>query len=80
MERFAAAGQDLVGIGLMAHVPDDLVLRRVIDVVQGHGQLDGPQARSQVAGVGAQFRDHEVAQLAGQHFEFGQGEFAQVGR
>lgn len=80
MERFAAAGQDLVGIGLMTHVPDDLVLRRVIDVVQGHGQLDGPQARSQVAGVGAQFRDHEVAQLAGQHFEFGQGEFAQVGR
>ena len=36
----APAGEDLVGIGLVAYVPDQLVARGREHVVQGHGQLD----------------------------------------
>src|SRR5712691_4623114 len=41
--RFAAAGENLVRIGLVSHVPDDAVVRRVEYVVQRDGQLDRPQ-------------------------------------
>jgi hypothetical protein len=50
----AAAGQDLVRIGLVADVPDESVARRVEDVVQGDSQLDHAQARAEVA---ARYRD-----------------------
>ena len=64
----APAGEDLVGIGLMTHVPDQTVRRRVINVVQRDGQLDHTEAgtevstgdRSGIDGLGAQF----VGQLA----------------
>src|SRR2546427_6603873 len=43
--RVAPAGEDLVRIGLVADVPDDTVLGRLEDVVQGDRQLDGAQIR-----------------------------------
>ena len=46
---FPAARQDFVGIGLVAHIPDDAIFRRVEAVVQGEGQLHDPQARAEVA-------------------------------
>ena len=45
----AAAGEDLVRIGLVADVPDDAVVRRVEDVVQRDRQLDRAEVRRQVA-------------------------------
>ena len=36
----AAAGDDLVRIGLMADVPDETILRGVEHVVERNGQLD----------------------------------------
>ena len=44
----APAGQHLVRIGLVAHVPDEAVVRRVEDVVQRDRQLD----RAEVATTG----------------------------
>ena len=35
----ATSGQNFVRIGLVAHVPDKLIERRVIDIVQCHGQF-----------------------------------------
>ena len=66
LKRLAAAGQNLVGIGLMADVPDDLVLGRVKDVVNGDGQLHSAQARGQVTAVARDHFDDEVADLGGQ--------------
>ena len=43
-----APGQDLVGVSLMPHVPDQLVARRVEHVVQGDGQLHRPQPRREM--------------------------------
>lgn len=39
----AASGQNFMRISLMPHIPNQLVKRGVIDVVQRHGQLDRAQ-------------------------------------
>ena len=55
--------QNLVTVGLVADVPDNLVLRGVEDVVQGHRQFDHAQAGTEVT---AFFTDHihnELTQL-----------------
>ena len=44
-DAVAAAGEDLVRIGLMADVPDQPVVRRVEHVVQGDRQFDHAEAR-----------------------------------
>ena len=43
-DAVAAAGQDLVRIGLVADVPDQAVARRVEDVMDGGGQFDDAEA------------------------------------
>ena len=48
-DAVAPAGEDLVRIGLVADVPDQDVLGRLIDMVQRHRQLDHPQACAQMA-------------------------------
>ena len=50
-EAVAAAGQELVDVGLVAHVPDELVAGAVEDAVQGDRQLDDAEVRRQVAAV-----------------------------
>ena len=47
-DAVAPPGQDLVGIGLVADVPDQPVARRVEDVVQSHRQLDHAEARAEM--------------------------------
>ena len=32
-------GQQFMGIGLMAHIPDDFVIRRIKDIMQGDGKF-----------------------------------------
>ena len=44
----AAAGKDLVGIRLVADVPDQAVARRVENVMQGGGQLDHAEASAEM--------------------------------
>ena len=45
----ATPGQDLVGIGLVAHVPDQPVPGGVKNIVEGNRQLDHTQAGPEVA-------------------------------
>ena len=45
----AAAGEDLVRVGLVADVPEDLVARRVEQAVQGDGELAGAEVGAEVA-------------------------------
>ena len=44
-----APGEDLVRIGLVAHVPEDLVLRRVEHRMQRDRELAGPEVGAEVA-------------------------------
>ena len=45
----AAAGEDLVRIGLVADVPDQAIARRVEDVMQGGGQLDHAETGAEMS-------------------------------
>ena len=44
MQLVAPSGQYLVGISLMADVPDELVIRRVKHIMHRHRQLNGTEA------------------------------------
>ena len=55
-----AAGEQFVGVALVPHVKDDLVLGGVQHPVQGHRQLDGAQVGSQMP-AGAQDAVHQKA-------------------
>ena len=39
-DAVAAAGEDLVRIGLVTDVPDEPITRRIEDIMQRHRQLD----------------------------------------
>ncbi len=77
---FAAAGQDLVRVSLVAHIPHDAVVRRVEHVVQRDGQLHRAQIGRQVAaGLGDRV-EQEAAQFMRQRRQLGARQFAHIGR
>ena len=73
----APAGEDLVGIALVAHVPHQPVLWGVVDVVEGDGQLHHPQVGGEMAAGAGDGLDQEGTQLPGQLGEPASGEGAQ---
>ncbi|MNV13154.1 hypothetical protein D3C71_1037850 [compost metagenome] len=74
----AAPGEDLVRVGLVAHVPDQLVDRGLVQVVQGHGQFDHAQPGPEVAATLADRLDQVGTQFIRDGGEFGFVEPAQV--
>ena len=64
-DAVAAAGQDLVRIGLMADVPDQAVARGVEDVMQGGGQFDDAEAGAEMAAGDRDRIDGFLTQLVG---------------
>src|SRR5690606_18486916 len=75
----AATGQDLVRVGLVADVPDDAVVRGVVQVVQGGGQLDHAQAGAEVAAGMPHALDQVGTQFVGDRAQLGRLQAAQVG-
>ena len=65
-DAVAAAGEDLVRIGLVADVPDQAVARRVEHVVQRDRQLDHAQAGAEVTAGDRHRVDGLLAQLVGE--------------
>ena len=55
------SGDEFVGIRLVPHVPDHLVLGGVKDIVDGDGQFHRPEAGSQVAAGTGYDIDNDVA-------------------
>ncbi len=66
VKAFFSPGQDLVGIGLVSHVPDDPVPGQVQGDVQGHGQLHGAQVAGQMAAGHTDLVHEKTADLLGQ--------------
>ena len=64
LEALAAACDDLVGIGLVTHVPDYFVNRSVVDIMQGYGEFYGTEAGSEMARIGGAALYHIPADLA----------------
>src|SRR5690606_18698534 len=76
----AAAGQDLVRVGLVSDVPDQDVARGVEHVVQRHRELDHAEPCAQVP-TGDRYRvDGLLAQLVRKLPQLGSRELPQVGR
>lgn len=78
-DAVATTGQDLVRVDLMPDVPDDDVLGGLEHVVQGDGELDHAQARTQVAAGRGDGVNGFGAQLVGELSQLGQREAARVG-
>lgn len=56
-----APGENLVCVGLMPHVPDDGVFRRIKDIMNRHREFHGTQGTGEMPpGFGDAF-DHELA-------------------
>ena len=72
-ELGVAAGEDLPRIALMAHVPDDAVVRRVEDVQQRDRQLDDAEARPDVTPGLGDHVDQALPHLGGEGGELLQG-------
>ena len=80
VELVAAAGEDLVRVGLVADVPEDLVARRVEQRVERHGDLAGAEVGAEVAADLADRVDDQLADLLRDLLELVVVEALQVGR
>ncbi|MNV03735.1 hypothetical protein D3C71_940150 [compost metagenome] len=78
VDAVATAGEDLVRISLVAHVPHQLIDRRVEQVVQGDGEFDDSQPGREVTAALADRFDQVGTQLARHRTQFGFIERAQV--
>ena len=76
----AATGHDLVRIGLVADVPDQFVVGRVENIVDGHGQFDHAKPRAEMAAGHRDGGDHLFANLVRQLLELALVELANVCR
>ena len=79
-EPVAAAGQDLVRVGLVADVPEDLVARRVEQAVERDGQLARAEVRAEVAADLADRVDDQLADLLRDLLELLVGQLLEVFR
>ena len=77
-ETVTTTGQDLMAVGLMAHIPYDAVIRGIIDIMKGYCQLYHTKARSQVAGVHGEFFHDEMSQLVTELWQLVNLQLAQV--
>jgi len=80
VKPLATPGQHLMGVGLMADVPDQPVIGGVENVVQRDSQFDRAQARREVTAAGTDAVDQEFPQFAGQFHQLSRGQQPQVGR
>jgi hypothetical protein len=74
----AAAGERLVPVGLVTHVPDQAVARRVEDIVERDRQLDGAQAGGEVPPRRGADLDQLLAQLRRDVRDLAPGKTTQV--
>lgn len=63
-EVFAPAGQDLMAVSLMSHVPDDTVVGCIEYVVQRHRKVHCAQAGAEMTGRHRQHFQNIAAEFA----------------
>ena len=76
----STAGQNLVRIGLMAHIPDQAILWRVKHIMQSDGQFHGAQIGGEMPPGLGHGLDEELTQFAGQFRQARFGQLPQVER
>src|SRR5213594_3884163 len=66
MKALLASREQFMDVGLMAYVPDEFILGRAENVVQGEGQLDDAKIGPEMAAVFGQNVDQLLPDLLGQ--------------
>jgi len=80
VELVPSAGYQFVGVGLMPHIPDDLVLRHLENVMKGQGQFHSSQVRCQMTAVDGNHLENGCPYLACQLLQLLDIQFPQIGR
>ena len=75
-----AAGDDLVGIRLVTHIPDQPVIGRIVDVMQRDGEFHHPQSRGQMPSGAGHRIDEKSPEFPRQDRQVNGIELAKVGR
>ena len=78
VEVVVAAGDQLVGIGLVAHIPHHPVVVEVEGLVEGQGEFHHPQAGAEVATAGAHHLQVAFTDLAGDALQLGGAQAVQL--
>ena len=79
-EGVASAGQYLVTIGLVAHIPHYAVFRGVKHIVERHSYFHGPKAGGQMTRMFGQHFYYAMPDFAANLRQLLHAELAQVGR
>ena len=80
VEQFTPSGEDLVPVGLVPNVPNELVVGRIEDVMQRHGELHHTKAGAEVAALYAHHIDDEIAEFLAHLIELRFGDLTEVRR
>ena len=70
--------EDFVGIGLMAHIPHQTVMRGIENIMQGNRELHGSKVGTQMPARFGDRLQHMLTQFIGQGFEIGSLQPTQV--
>jgi hypothetical protein len=80
VQTLAPPGQYLVRVGLMPHVPNEAVKRRVEHIVERDGEFNRAETGGKMTAAGTDAMDQKLPQLAGQHRKLGGRYPSQVSR
>ena len=64
VESIAASCENLVPVGLMAHIPYEAVVRGIEYIVEGHGKFHRTHARCEVTGIDSAFPDKKLTDFS----------------
>ena len=79
-ELLVAAGNQLVHVSLVAHVPNKFVVRSIKNVMQGERKLDNAQAGRQMSAVLSNLTNNRLADLLGKLLQFFDGTLPDIRR
>ena len=74
VELFAASGEELVDVRLVADVEDETIRRRIENVVHGEREFDHAQVRTEVSAGFREDGNQLLANLFGKNFKLGDSE------
>src|SRR5262245_7572708 len=80
MEAIPAAGEQLVNVALMTHVPDEFVSWCVENPMQSDSQLDDTKVRAEMTAILRQHGDHLLTDFRGELLQLFNCQLLQMNR
>ncbi len=78
LEQLTTTRQNFVGVCLMANIPNNTIIGSVEDVMQGHGDFDSTETRSQMPGINRHLLNNIITKLSAHFWQVLHFQFAQV--